>query len=110
MREIDYKKIIKNDEFAVYLVYIDNKCIGKIYIVNNNSKTIVKYNFSEKKFNYITGACLVSEALYCALDTYKNAKESEIYFKDSCDVDHYLESFKIKKEEKNNSVCYTLKR
>ena len=110
MIKIDFKKILENNKFAVYLVYIEDKYIGKIYIINNNVKTIVKYNFSERNFNYLTGACLVSEALHCALDTYKESYESEIYFKDSCDVDHYLENFKIKKEEKNNKICYTLKR
>lgn len=110
MRKIDYKKIIKNDKFAVYLVYIDNKCIGKIYIVNKDNRAVVKYNFGENKFNYLIGSILINDLLHWALDIYINTNESKIYFKDSCDIDYYLENFNIKKEEKNNSVCYSLKR
>lgn len=110
MRKIDYKKIIKNDKFAVYFVYIDNKCIGKIYIVNKKDSSVVKYNFDEKKFNYLIGSILMNNILHWALDNYNNVQESKIYFKDSCHIDYYPESFEIKKHEENNKVCYCLKR
>lgn len=114
MRSIDTKVVSQTNEMVVLELIIDNKMVGKIYVVKKDGVGVVKINFSKKLFAGTFGAILLNEILITALFSLDNLIKSEIYIdKDSSMINLYKESFKVRWEDKDAAStkgCYYLEK
>ena len=110
MKDIDFKLLVKDDNNAIYEVYLRKRMIGKIYITKEKESAVIKYDFKKHEFSSLTGVLLLNEILISALCDFKDCKESKIYFKEDQLIDYYDDVFAITKKTENENVCYSLKR
>ncbi len=112
MEEIKFKLLIKNNNFAVYDIFLKYRkyYVGKVYFIKVNNEVIVKYNFKNTEFDSMIGMIMLNDILNIGLREFKDVKISKINTKKEGYIDCYINSFNVSKINDKNGVSYTLKR
>ena len=99
MEEIKFKLLIKNNNFAVYDIFLKYRkyYVGKVYFIKVNNEVIVKYNFKNTEFDSMIGMIMLNDILNIGLREFKDVKISKINTKKEGYIDCYINSFNVSK-------------